>query len=101
MCFARSKDICRFPVNHVVACEELFFAHAEGHPEDVFDEAQDGRGPDDVPADDEECAYDSVTVLVSGWDVEGREKRTVARPAFHCLQSHRPGWQVQMLRTLQ
>jgi hypothetical protein len=53
VCFAGSENVRCFTVDHVVACEELLFAHAERNAEYIFDEAHDERGPDDVPADDE------------------------------------------------
>jgi hypothetical protein len=48
-------------MDHVVAGKELLFGHAEGYAADVFDEAHDEGGPDDVPADDEESADDSAS----------------------------------------
>ena len=45
-------------VDGVVADEELFVGHAQGDAADVFDEAQNQRGPNEIPADDEEGADD-------------------------------------------
>ena len=59
MVIAGSEDVCSFTVDHVVAGKELLFGHAERDSADVFDEAQDGGRPEDVPARDEECADDS------------------------------------------
>ena len=58
--FTWPEDVSCFAVNHVIACEELFFGHAEGNSADVFNEAHDERGPDDVPADDKEGSYNST-----------------------------------------
>lgn len=63
---AGAKNVCCFTVNHVVACEELFFGHAEGNAANVFDEAHDEGGPDDVPTYYEQRADDSESSRVSG-----------------------------------
>jgi hypothetical protein len=62
---AGSKHVCCFTVNHIITYEELLFGHAEGYAEDVFDEAHDEGGPNDVPANYEECADDSAGSRVS------------------------------------
>lgn len=58
--FAWSEHVCGFAVDHVVTCEELLLGHAERDSADVLDEAHYEGGPDYVPADDKEGAYDSV-----------------------------------------
>ena len=52
------KGIGLLAVDGVVADFAHFVRHAQGHAADVLDEAHDERGPNDVPADDEEGADD-------------------------------------------
>ena len=52
-------------VDGVVADFAHFVRHAEGDAADVFDEHHDERGPDYVPADDEEGAHDLETDLAA------------------------------------
>ena len=52
------KGVGFLAVDGVVADFAHFVRHAQGHAADVLDEAHDERGPDNVPADDEEGADD-------------------------------------------
>lgn len=58
-----AKDIGLFPVDGIVALEEVLLAHAQGDTQDVLDKQQDQAGPDQVPADDEEGAGQLVAEL--------------------------------------
>ena len=52
------KGIRFLSVDGVITDLQLLLSHTKWHAKDVFDEAQDERGPDDVPADDEQPTDD-------------------------------------------
>ena len=52
-------------VDGVVADFKLLVGHAEGDAADVFDEAHDEGGPDNVPADNKESSDDLETDLAA------------------------------------
>ena len=54
-----------FPVNRVIANQQLLLAHAQWNAQGIFDKQQNRRCPEDVPSNDEQGARDLPADLLA------------------------------------
>ena len=60
-------------MNCIITDEQVLFGHAKGHTEDVFDEVEDKRGPDDVPSNDEQSTNNLPVIYTSTSHISTKE----------------------------